>query len=872
MNDINRRPEGRLAGHTVAILMESDYVEPEVAYYHRRFAEEGARVEFLTRLWGQPSLTFHGHEYQQPFSVDGDLEAIDDERLAGIDALIVPSGMVSDRLRYSEDVREPAPAVRLLERAFARPDLLKGIICHGMWLVAPIPETVRGRRVTCHNNLVSDIANMGAAYTDQDVVVDRDLVTARSADHCHLFARMIIDLLVAKTEPRVLVPPPRQEATPVARRAPEAPVPQNVAEPPRNETPANAEAPASAEAPARAERAERPSIAGYRPDFVFSDLVAGYVTAFDAGRGLIDLRTSDGRPMLARLTPTTSAEFLRNLGDPYVDASGHLPELLTPGRHLFLHGIYYPENGGYVFEAKRLTFLGRDTGEYNFEEPDWWIRQIRELGRFYRRAEFGSGPIEFSDYRTNLRLSGEKAGEGVQETDTISRMVYGMSSAFMLTGEEDFLEVADRGVEYLREHMRFVDRDEDVVYWYHGVDVRDGTEHKLFTSEFGDDYDAIPMYEQIYALAGPTQLYRLTGDPRIRSDIEGTLRLFRRFFFDPGQGGYFSHIDPILLSPHHESLGANRSRKNWNSVGDHAPAYLFNLFLATGDAQHAAMLEENFDLIVQHMPEDESPFVQERFHADWAPDRAWGWQQNRAVVGHNLKIAWNLIRMMGLRPKDEYLKLARHLGETMPGFGGDRQRGGWYDVMERALSDGEHLHRFTWHDRKAWWQQEQAILAYQVLTGATGDAGFRKQARESAAFYNTFFLDHDEGGVFFNVLADGTPYLLGTERFKGSHSMSMCHAAELCFLAAVYQRLLLDQEPLTLWFRPRPDGFSDGGERVLRVAPDVLPPGRVRLDWVEIDGRPYAEFDAASLSVRLPDSASPVTVRAHLAPTDPTDD
>ena len=36
--------------------------------------------------------------------------------------------------------------------------------------------------------------------------------------------------------------------------------------------------------------------------------------------------------------------------------------------------------------------------------------------------------------------------------------------------------------------------------------------------------------------------------------------------------------------------------------------------------------------------------MQERFHEDWSHDRKWGWQQDSAVVGHNLKIAWNLTR------------------------------------------------------------------------------------------------------------------------------------------------------------------------------------------------------------------------------------
>lgn len=193
---------GRLVGRNIAILLESDYVEPEIAYYERRFAEEGAHVDLLTRLWGQQSMTFFGHEYQAPMSVSGDLEAVTDEQLHGYDALIVPGGMVSDRLRYTEDVRELAPAVQLLRRAFAVPSILKGIICHGMWLVSPIPEVVKDRRLTCHNNLIGDVRNMGARYTDQDVVVDNDLITGRSAGHCHLFARTLIDLVVARTDHR----------------------------------------------------------------------------------------------------------------------------------------------------------------------------------------------------------------------------------------------------------------------------------------------------------------------------------------------------------------------------------------------------------------------------------------------------------------------------------------------------------------------------------------------------------------------------------------------------------------------------------------------------------------------------------------------
>jgi protease I len=193
---------GPLQGAKIAVLVESDFFEPEIHYYQRRFAEEGAEVHFLTRLWGQDEITFSGHEWRAPFTAHESVEGIDDETLRSYDAVIVPSGMVSDRLRYTEDVSRLAPAVDLIRRAFDEPGILKGVICHGFWLLAPIPETIRGRKVVCHNNLVGDIRNMGAEYVDSDVVVDGDdLVTGRTGMHAHLFARQLIDILSERRRP-----------------------------------------------------------------------------------------------------------------------------------------------------------------------------------------------------------------------------------------------------------------------------------------------------------------------------------------------------------------------------------------------------------------------------------------------------------------------------------------------------------------------------------------------------------------------------------------------------------------------------------------------------------------------------------------------
>ena len=603
-------------------------------------------------------------------------------------------------------------------------------------------------------------------------------------------------------------------------------------------------------------------------DFTFSDLISGYVTAYDASTRTIDLTTSDGRSYQAKMTANTYARQTQNLDEGWIDCGGKLEALLVPGQLVFLYGTYFPEET-VKFEINYLVFAAEPGGDFRYSEPGWWVHQIDSIATSYLKWQFDypGTEIDYKNYRTLINLSGSKQEHDyLQETDTISRMIYGMASAYMLTGKDEFLEAAEKGSDYLRDKMRFVDSDTGMIYWYHGMKVSaGGQEQKLLVSEFGDDYDSIPAYEQIYALAGPVQTYRITGDPRILEDAQKTVDLFKEYYRDQEKGGYYSHIHAVTLSAHEESLGRNKAKKNWNSVGDHAPAYLINLWLATKDDRYLEMLEDTFDTIAKYFPDyDESPFVQEKFFDDWSKDQTWGWQQNRAVVGHNLKIAWNLMRFQGAKPKEVYVELAKKIADLMPEVGYDKQRFGWYDVVERVLQPGQKFHRYAWHDRKAWWQQEQGILAYLILLGhMPAQKSYKKYADESATFYNAFFLDQNDGGVYFNVLANGVPYLLGTERFKGSHSMSAYHSTELCFLSTVYIDLLIKKRPLDLYFKPYPHAFAD---RKLHVSPDILPAGAISISACMIDDQPYTDFDSTGLYVNLPITDQQVRVKVTVTP------
>jgi len=62
-------------------------------------------------------------------------------------------------------------------------------------LLAPATELIKGRKLVCHNNLLGDAKAYGAVYVNNDVVIDNDLITARSGDYAHLLAKEIIKQL-----------------------------------------------------------------------------------------------------------------------------------------------------------------------------------------------------------------------------------------------------------------------------------------------------------------------------------------------------------------------------------------------------------------------------------------------------------------------------------------------------------------------------------------------------------------------------------------------------------------------------------------------------------------------------------------------------
>ncbi len=116
--------------------------------------------------------------------------AVHDVSADDFDALLIPGGYSPDKLRIDPD------AVRFAKEFFTRNKPVFAI-CHAAQLLITA-QVLKGRRVTGWMSIIQDIRNAGAEYVDQEVVVDKNLVSSRKPDDIPAFVREALAMLAKK--------------------------------------------------------------------------------------------------------------------------------------------------------------------------------------------------------------------------------------------------------------------------------------------------------------------------------------------------------------------------------------------------------------------------------------------------------------------------------------------------------------------------------------------------------------------------------------------------------------------------------------------------------------------------------------------------
>lgn len=200
----------------------------------------------------------------------------------------------------------------------------------------------------------------------------------------------------------------------------------------------------------------------------------------------------------------------------------------------------------------------------------------------------------------------------------------------------------------------------------------------------------------------------------------------------------------------------------------------------------------------------------------------------------------------------------------MATYGLDQVRGGCFDAVERQPQSDLPM-EFTWGNTKDFWQQEQGILAYLILFGATQDYRYLEFAREMAIFWNACFLDHDNRGIYFRVNDNGHPIIQDTYGQKGGHSISGYHVFELNYLAHIYIRSFVrplnkDGEDANFCLFFCPDVKT--GRDTLNVLPDFYAPDTIEIAGISVNGVPRGNFAEQNFQIDLEEEelGSPIVV------------
>lgn len=179
---------GSLSGKRIAIVATDGFEQAELTEPVNALRNAGAQVDIIAPHSGAIQGMQH-HDKGEMVKVD---RVLDDTRPEDYAALVLPGGVANpDTLRINDK------AVAFVRHFFTAHKPV-GAICHGPWTLIEA-DAVRGRKVTSWPSLKTDLRNAGAEWVDQEVVVDRDLVTSRKPDDLPAFCRALIDSLQSST-------------------------------------------------------------------------------------------------------------------------------------------------------------------------------------------------------------------------------------------------------------------------------------------------------------------------------------------------------------------------------------------------------------------------------------------------------------------------------------------------------------------------------------------------------------------------------------------------------------------------------------------------------------------------------------------------
>lgn len=396
---------------------------------------------------------------------------------------------------------------------------------------------------------------------------------------------------------------------------------------------------------------------------------------------------------------------------------------------------------------------------------------------------------------------------------TQSRNAYGLTRAYMLTGNNLYLDYAKRALEFMISSAW----DSINAGWYNSI------------NKFGEPNNTNEdktAFNQHYALLGLAAFSDATQDSIINLWLEDAWGHNTAVLWDASEDiyGYFDKGNYNW---------SQLSGKSFNATVDALTTHLFSIYLKD---ENEYVYTQNIQFVVDNILERLIPSMDdqmigfaEEYNTDWSIKS----NETMTIMGHLLKTAWCLGRAYHIDNNPEFIAGAEKIIDDVLMKGYDNENGGPYKDYNRVT--GEMLMWGNPDTAKAWWQMEQSVLAGLITYDITKDDKYLQMADETLDFFMKYFVDHVYGEVYENR----TKY--GEETWgehKGNGFKAGYHSIELGYYTYLYSKLFLHNESITLYYNIEPKEW-----RTIPLNPLLMNLDHLYISSVQLNGTEFTNFN-----------------------------
>lgn len=457
------------------------------------------------------------------------------------------------------------------------------------------------------------------------------------------------------------------------------------------------------------------------------------------------------------------------------------------------------------------------------EEPELLIDFVNDCADFW----VGVHDDTYGGFYVEVGKSGNVFNTNNKSIVSESRDAYGFARAFMLTGNEEYLNYSKSALDFMYDHLW----DEQYGGWYRRSNRSGG-------SPYTGDKTA---FDQHYALLGITAYYEATQSTSDLQKLTDGYNFIEENLWDDN-ATYYGYYDEVNRD------GSGAKNKSFNATVDAITTHLYNLYLITKDIKYFDRLEQmesNIqNYLVTSMAQQEIGFA-EVYNSFWITNNS----QKRTIMGHVLKTGWCMARIHRIKENDATLQSAKDLVQNVLDKGYDHEFGGPYKDYDRTT--GEMYMYGASDTAKAWWQMEQAITSGFLLYEITTEDKYLKIADESLDFFMKYFVDPVYGEIYADRNREGGR-VPGWDENKGSEWKAAYHSIETAYYAYLYSKLLIKRETASLYYK----FDNETEERILNMNPLAADFAKLKVDHIKLDGEDYANFDANTRTLTIPAGTS----------------